>query len=163
MLIESKIKTDSEEFQTNYTAMLAQCEQLQERLELVRQGGGPAAQERFRSRGKLLPRERIEPGESPDSAALREAYEESGAILSRLRLIGRYLLEPCSVAEPEPCSAPVFLARAERLEPLQPDSESQGVLWASLDEMPALYYDWSPLIETVFRYAEERRKALWER
>jgi hypothetical protein len=57
----------------------------------------------------------------------------------------------------------VFLARAERLDPLHPDSESQGVLWASLDEMPALYYDWSPLIETVFRYAEERRKALWER
>jgi hypothetical protein len=57
----------------------------------------------------------------------------------------------------------VFLARAERLEPLQPESESQGVRWARLEEMPALYYDWSPLIETVFRYAEERRKALWER
>jgi 8-oxo-dGTP diphosphatase len=130
---------------------------------LISDGAGRYLLAHIRDRGYCAPSGRIEPGESPDSAALREAYEESGAVLRELRLLGHYLLEPCSVAEPEPCSAPVFLARAERLEPLQPDSESQGVLWASLDEMPALYYDWSPLIETVFRYAEERRKALWER
>ncbi len=96
MLIESKIRTDSEEFQTNYAAMLAQCEQLHERLELVRQGGGPAAQERFRSRGKLLPRERIEQLIDPRSDFLElsplaawEMYDNEAPCASFIAGIGR--------------------------------------------------------------------------
>jgi 8-oxo-dGTP diphosphatase len=130
---------------------------------LISDGAGRYLLAHIRERGYCAPSGRIEPGESPDAAAIREAYEESGAVISRLHLLGYYLLEPCAAAEAEPCSAPVFLAQATRLEPLRPDSESQGVQWARLDEMPAVYYDWSPLIETVFRYAEERREALWER
>ncbi|BCW95383.1 MAG: NUDIX hydrolase [Fimbriimonadales bacterium] len=130
---------------------------------LISDGAGRYLLAHIRERGYCAPSGRIEPNESPDAAARREAYEESGAVLQSIHLIGHYLLEPCSLNEPEPCSAPVFLARAARLEPLRADSESQGVRWATLDEMPALYYDWSPLIEAVFRYAEERRQAFWER
>lgn len=130
---------------------------------LISDGMGRYLLAHIRGRGYCVPSGRIEPGEAPAAAARREAYEESGAVLNHLHLLGHYLLEPCSVAEPKPCSAPVFLAQAARLEPLSPDSESQGVRWAHLQEMPALYYDWSPLIEAVFRYAEERRQALWER
>jgi 3-methylcrotonyl-CoA carboxylase beta subunit len=57
--IESNLKTDSEEFRQNYAAMAQKCATLRERLESVRQGGGAAAQEKFRARNKMLPRERI--------------------------------------------------------------------------------------------------------
>ncbi|MCX7924610.1 MAG: NUDIX hydrolase [Fimbriimonadales bacterium] len=130
---------------------------------LISDGAGRYLLAHIRERGYCAPSGRIEAGETPRAAARREAYEESGAVLNELTQVGSYLLVPCSEREPSPCSAPVFLARAARIEPLHADSESQGVRWASLDELPAFYYDWSPLIEAVFRYAEERRQALWER
>ncbi|GIV05718.1 MAG: hypothetical protein KatS3mg016_1293 [Fimbriimonadales bacterium] len=130
---------------------------------LITDGAGRYLLADIRGRGYCAPSGRIEPNEMPDAAAHREAREESGAILSALYYLGSYLLEPCSEQEPLPCSAPVFLAHTKRIEPLHACSESQGICWATIAELPAIYYDWSPLIEAVFRYAEERRKALWER
>jgi 8-oxo-dGTP diphosphatase len=130
---------------------------------LITDGAGRYLLADIRGRGYCAPSGRIESKETPDAAAHREAREESGAILSALHYLGSYLLEPCSEKEPSPCSAPVFLARAEQIEPLHAHSESQGIRWATIAELPAIYYDWSPLIEAVFRYAEERRKTLWER
>lgn len=130
---------------------------------LITDGAGRYLLADIRGRGYCAPSGRIEPNEMPDAAAYREAREESGAILKALHYLGSYRLEPCSEQEPLPCSAPVFLARAERVEPLHARSESLGIRWATIAELPAIYYDWSPLIEAVFRYAEERRKTLWER
>jgi 3-methylcrotonyl-CoA carboxylase beta subunit len=59
VFIESHLKTDTEEFQSNFDAMLAKCEELRENLERVHLGGGEKAQEKFHARNKLLPRERI--------------------------------------------------------------------------------------------------------
>lgn len=130
---------------------------------LISDGAGGYLLANIRGRGYCAPSGRIEPDETPEAAAVREAYEESGAVLTQLHPLGDYLLEPCSEQEPSPCRAPVFLARPERIDALHADSESQGVRWATLAELPQIYYDWSPLIEAVFRYAEERRKSLWER
>lgn len=130
---------------------------------LISDGAGQYLLANIRGRGYCAPSGRIEPDETPEAAAIREAYEESGAILTQLHPLGDYWLSPCSEGEPSPCRAPVFFAYAERIDALHADSESQGVRWASLDELPQIYYDWSPLIEAVFRYAEERRKSLWER
>ncbi|MCS6918137.1 MAG: NUDIX hydrolase [Fimbriimonadales bacterium] len=130
---------------------------------LISDGAGRYLLANIRGRGYCAPSGRIEPDETPEAAARREAHEESGAIVAQLHPLGDYLLEPCSEQEPSPCRAPVFLARAERIEALHACSESQGVRWASLTELPQIYYDWSPLIEAVFRYAEERRESLWER
>ncbi|MCS7273515.1 MAG: NUDIX hydrolase [Fimbriimonadales bacterium] len=116
----------------------------------------------IQARGYCAPSGHIEPGESPEAAARREAYEETGAVLAQLHILGAYVLSPCSPDEPEPCSAPVYLARAERIDPLGAESESRGIQWATLEELPALYYDWSPLLEAVFAYAEQRRRALRE-
>ncbi len=109
-------------------------------------------------RGYCVPSGRIEAGELPEEAARREAYEEAGAIVGRLERLGYYRLQPCSPNEPDECIAPVFLTQLERLEPLPDGSESRGVRWATLDELPALYYQWSPLLEAVFRYACERNR-----
>ncbi len=107
-------------------------------------------------RGYCTPSGHIEPGEAAEHAARREAYEETGAIIRTLELIGAYRLQPCSAGEPTACFAPVFVAQLERLEPVPNGSESRGVRWATIEEMPPLYYQWSPLLEAVFRYASER-------
>ncbi|MDM7461588.1 MAG: NUDIX hydrolase [bacterium] len=130
---------------------------------LISDGAGRYLLANIRERGYCAPSGRIEADETPEAAARREAYEESGAVVESLHLLGDYMLTPCSAQEPSPCRAPVFLTRAERLDALDAHFESQGVRWASLAELPQIYYDWSPLIEAVFYYAEERRKSLWKR
>ncbi len=112
----------------------------------------------IRGRGYCAPSGRIEKGESPEESARREVYEEAGAVLSELHLLGWYLLTPCSSEEPEPCASPVYLARAESVGVPTEPNESLGTRWASLDELPSLYYEWSPLLEAVFRYATERSR-----
>src|SRR6476646_7579105 len=54
------VDTTSEEYQRNYAAMRALLDEFERRQETVRQGGGERGQRKFRERGKLLPRERVE-------------------------------------------------------------------------------------------------------
>jgi 3-methylcrotonyl-CoA carboxylase beta subunit len=49
-----------EDYQRNYAAMRALLDEFEQRQETVRQGGGERGQRKFRERGKLLPRERVE-------------------------------------------------------------------------------------------------------
>lgn len=58
--LHTQINPRSAEFAVNSAAMLEQVQALRGLLAQVAQGGGPKAQERHTSRGKLLPRERID-------------------------------------------------------------------------------------------------------
>ena len=58
-ILHTQINTRSPEFAANSAAMLAQVDDLRALLARVHEGGGAKAQERHTSRGKLLPRERI--------------------------------------------------------------------------------------------------------
>ena len=58
--IKSHVNRDSETFQSNYTANLAGVERLKRELKLSTLGGGEKYVKRHLSRGRLLPRERIE-------------------------------------------------------------------------------------------------------
>src|SRR5581483_5337846 len=58
--IVTHVDTGTAEFRARAERYRALCAELRARLEQVRQGGGPAAVERHRRRGKLLARERIE-------------------------------------------------------------------------------------------------------
>jgi len=58
-IIKSKLKTSSAEFKAAAEAMRGQVAELNERLAVVRQGGGAAAKKQHQGRGKLLPRERV--------------------------------------------------------------------------------------------------------
>ncbi|WP_137973248.1 carboxyl transferase domain-containing protein [Pseudomonas sp. F(2018)] len=58
-ILHTQINTRSPEFAANSAAMLAQVSDLRALLARVHEGGGAKAQERHTSRGKLLPRERI--------------------------------------------------------------------------------------------------------
>ncbi|MHB8376383.1 MAG: carboxyl transferase domain-containing protein [Dehalococcoidia bacterium] len=59
-MIPSSLDTSSGEFEDNRREMAAAVAELRRREGLARAGGGEAAVERHRSRGKLTPRERIE-------------------------------------------------------------------------------------------------------
>src|SRR6266404_1999256 len=58
--IESKIRTNSPEFQANAAHMTALVKKLKEESALARLGGPEEFRKRHKERGKLLPRERIE-------------------------------------------------------------------------------------------------------
>lgn len=59
-ILHTQINPRSAEFAANGAAMLEQVQALRGLLAHIAQGGGPKAQERHTSRGKLLPRERID-------------------------------------------------------------------------------------------------------
>jgi 3-methylcrotonyl-CoA carboxylase beta subunit len=59
-ILHTQINSRSPEFAANSAAMRAQVNDLRALLERVQQGGGAKAQERHTSRGKLLPRQRID-------------------------------------------------------------------------------------------------------
>ena len=58
--LKSQVNTRSPEFSTNVAAMQELVGNLRELLGKVAEGGGPAAQARHLSRGKLLPRQRVD-------------------------------------------------------------------------------------------------------
>jgi 3-methylcrotonyl-CoA carboxylase beta subunit len=59
-ILPTFVDTASDEYQRNYAAMRALLDEFEKRQETVRQGGGERGQRKFRERGKLLPRERVE-------------------------------------------------------------------------------------------------------
>jgi 3-methylcrotonyl-CoA carboxylase beta subunit len=59
-ILPTFVDTASEEYQRNYAAMRALLDEFEQRQDTVRQGGGERGQRKFRERGKLLPRERVE-------------------------------------------------------------------------------------------------------
>ena len=68
--LHTQLNPRSAEFAANSAAMLKQVDALHTVLAQVQQGGGSKAQERHTSRGKLLPRERINRLLDPGSAFL---------------------------------------------------------------------------------------------
>ena len=59
-VIKTQVNTRAPQFAENEAAMREVIADLHKKLDEVKQGGGAKAQERHLSRGKLLPRERIE-------------------------------------------------------------------------------------------------------
>ena len=58
-VLNSKINSRSDEFRANYDSMAEAVADLRDKVSTIEQGGGAKYQERHLSRGKLLPRERI--------------------------------------------------------------------------------------------------------
>jgi 3-methylcrotonyl-CoA carboxylase beta subunit len=69
-VLRSHLKTKSAEFQRNHAHHLALAQALRQKLDAVTRGGSEQAVELHRSRGKLLPRERIERLLDPDTPFL---------------------------------------------------------------------------------------------
>lgn len=102
-------------------------------------------------RGWCIPSGRIEPGETLELTARREAREEAGLLLGRLECIGHTLLRDVETKEVE--AVPAFLATVQAFEPLPPGFESGGIRLAQRAELPDCYFLWDNLLAAVFDYA----------
>jgi 3-methylcrotonyl-CoA carboxylase beta subunit len=103
-VIKSKINSKSVDFVNNAAAMQTQINDLKATLAKISQGGGVKARERHTSRGKLLPRERVQglldPG-SPflelSALAAHEVYDEEVPAAGIITGIGRVSGQECMV------------------------------------------------------------------
>ncbi|MET3575317.1 NUDIX domain-containing protein [Bhargavaea ullalensis] len=75
-------------------------------------------------RGLEWPGGKLEDGETPEQAAVREAYEETGAVIGNLRFIADYVVQ----ADPPFCKR-VFAADVCRLDEKAPLRETRGAAW----------------------------------
>lgn len=93
-LLDYSIDTSSEHYQQAMARTRQQVDDLNVRLEKVRKGGGASAVERHRSRGKLLPRERMQALTDPGTPLLElsalagcEDDIPSGGIVSAIGIV----------------------------------------------------------------------------
>jgi 3-methylcrotonyl-CoA carboxylase beta subunit len=108
-VIHTRIATGSDTFDTNRQAMQALVDDLYNVVAKVRQGGGPAAQQKHVARGKLLPRDRVmnllDPG-SPfleiGTLAAHGVYDEEVPAAGVIAGIGRIQGTECMIVANDP-------------------------------------------------------------
>jgi 3-methylcrotonyl-CoA carboxylase beta subunit len=103
-VLESTLNSRSEEFRSNADRMQTLVDDLQSQVQEVRLGGGEKYQERHRSRGKLLARDRIDALIDPGSPflelsqlAAHGVYGESVAAAGIVTGIGRVAGQECMI------------------------------------------------------------------
>lgn len=103
-LIQSKINTRSAEFKANTAHMQLQVDDLRQKLETIKLGGGEKSRQRHLARGKLLPRDRVagllDPG-SPfleiSQLAAMNVYGEDVHCAGVIAGIGRVSGQECMI------------------------------------------------------------------
>jgi len=103
-VIKSKLKTSAAEYKAAAETMRRQVAELNERLAVVRQGGGDAAKKKHLGRGKLLPRERVAALLDPDTPFLElsalaacEVYQEPVPAAGLITGVGRVSGRQCVI------------------------------------------------------------------
>ena len=103
-VIQSRINTRDPAFATNREHMQAQVDDLRTVVDKIRQGGGTRSQERHTSRGKLLPRERLNALLDPGSPFLElsqlaayKVYEDDVPGAGIITGIGRVAGQECMI------------------------------------------------------------------
>lgn len=103
-VIQSRINTRDATFKANREDMQAQVDDLRKLVDQVRQGGGAKAQQRHISRGKLLPRERLNAVLDPGSPFLElsqlaayKVYEDEVPGAGIITGIGRIAGQECMI------------------------------------------------------------------
>lgn len=101
-------------------------------------------------RGWCIPSGRVEPFESSQEAAVREAREEAGAELARCLYLGCYKLSDGK----EVRWADLFVGEVRDLGEILTPQESRGCQWVDLTGLPETYYLWNDLTEAVFAHSK---------
>ncbi|NGQ93746.1 NUDIX domain-containing protein [Brevibacillus sp. SYP-B805] len=86
--------------------------------------GGKIVFTHHKERGIELPGGKIERGETPLAAAVRELFEETGASLARIELIGQYII---TIGETKIVKA-IYLAEVNELWPLPGETDTRGAV-----------------------------------
>jgi 8-oxo-dGTP diphosphatase len=102
-------------------------------------------------RGWCIPSGRVEPFESSDEAARREALEEAGIELLDLQYIGCYRIQERQEVRWADC----YSASIGRLLDMPLSDESLGRRLFVRHELPEHYHEWNPLTEQVFDHSLE--------
>lgn len=102
-------------------------------------------------RGWCIPSGRVEPLETSIEAVRREAQEEAGAIIKDVQYIGCYHISHRKEVRWADC----FVSRIDRLVEIGMKEESGGRRFVTMDELPAMYYLWTPLTKMVFEHSRE--------
>jgi len=102
--LQSRINTRDATFAANREHMQKQIDDLREKINIIRQGGGEKAQQRHTSRGKLLPRERLNALLDPGSPFLElsqlaayEVYDDVVPGAGIITGIGRVAGQECMI------------------------------------------------------------------
>jgi len=103
-VIQSKINSADDTFQKNTAHMQRLVRQLRERLDHVKKGGGQAALDKHRKRGKLFVRDRIQQLSDPDSPflefsplAANDMYDNDAPCAGIVTGIGRVVGRECVI------------------------------------------------------------------
>jgi 3-methylcrotonyl-CoA carboxylase beta subunit len=103
-VLQSRLNTRDPGFEENRENMLAQVNDLRAKIDRVRQGGGAKAAERHTSRGKLLPRDRLNALLDPGSPFLElsqlaayQVYEDEVPGAGIITGIGRVAGQECMI------------------------------------------------------------------
>jgi 3-methylcrotonyl-CoA carboxylase beta subunit len=103
-VIQSRINTRDATFTANREDMQAQVDDLRKLVDEIRQGGGPKSQERHVSRGKLLPRDRLNAVLDPGSPFLElsqlaayKVYDDDVPGAGIITGIGRIAGQECMI------------------------------------------------------------------
>jgi len=108
-VFQSQVDKNDSRFTANREMMEKRLAEFQERLETVRKGGGESARRRHRSRGKLLPRERLSLLLDPGSPFLElspmaawDMYDNESPGASEITGIGTVSGVECLIAASDP-------------------------------------------------------------
>ncbi|MBQ0138297.1 MAG: NUDIX domain-containing protein [Kurthia sp.] len=82
-------------------------------------------------RGIEFPGGKLEQGETLEQAAIREAYEETGAIIKAVEWLATYYVQH----QQQPFAKAVFIATADSVEPNFVHHETNGLVLMSDDEL----------------------------
>ena len=103
-VLQTKINTRSSEFEENSQAMKTQVDDLYSKVEQIKLGGGEKSRERHISRGKLLPRDRIDHLLDPGTPFLElsqlaafEVYEDYVPSAGLICGVGRVSGQECMI------------------------------------------------------------------
>jgi 3-methylcrotonyl-CoA carboxylase beta subunit len=103
-IIESKLSVRSDEFKSNVAAMQAVVDDLKARVEKIALGGGEDARKKHTSRGKLLPRDRVQMLLDPGTPFLEfsqmaayEMYQNAAPAAGIITGIGRVAGQECVI------------------------------------------------------------------
>lgn len=117
---------------------------------------------RHQSRGLELPGGKVERGEQPMAAAVREVYEESGAVLKELRWIGQYSLR----SKRFQLTKNIYYGEVLRLEPLPEGFETVQVVLFDRPPYPVNNKEFSCILQDrvyplSLQYIAEHFESRW--